>query len=211
MKFFQFCQLAVLAMLLAGCAGTSRPEADIIRSDFPEVWCLQDCLKHAPDTPEAKEAVIRSYFALAGAQLMDAELMKQIPIETDPVKKQQLQEKCFDIISRRNLSMINLCEAMQIHLGTHLKLDFQLPARLKPALVMSKSVLEKAALQNGKDPKHFHVTWLNLHVAREKFEFYQQTPPSPEKQLQLIQSYADYCRCAHELALLCDLPISTLL
>ena len=211
MKIFQFCQLAVSALLLAGCAGNPRPETDIVQSDFPTVWRLQDCLKRASDTPEAKEAVICNYFALAAAQLMDAELTKQIQTETDPAKKLELQKKYFDIISRRNLSMINLCEAMQIHPGTHLELDFKLPGQLKPMLAMSKNALEKAALQNGKNLKRFHVTFLNLYVAREKFEFYQQTPDSADRQLQLIQSYADYCRYAHELVLLCDLPISTLL
>ena len=211
MKFFQFCQLTVLMLLFAGCAGSSAPEAGIIQPDFPEVWRLQDCLKCAPDTPEAKEAVIHSYFALAGAQLMDAELTRQIPAESDPAKKQELQKKWFDLIYQRNLSMINLCEAMQINLDTHLELDFQLPARLKPMLAMSKAALEKAALQNGNDPKRFHVTYLNLYVAREKFEFYQQIPESPDKQLQLIKSYADYCRYTHELAALCAIPVHALL
>ena len=211
MKFFQFCRLTVLMLLLAGCAGSSTPQAALIQPDFPKVWRLQDCLKHAPDTPEAKEAVIRSYFALAAAQFMDAELMKQIPAETDPAKKQELQKKYFDVIYQRNLNMIDLCEAMQIPLSTHLELDFKLPDQLKPMLAMSKAALEKAALQNGTDPKRFHITYLNLYMAREKFEFYQQITQSPDKQLQLIQSYADYCRYAHELASLCDLPAHAVL
>ncbi len=217
MKFFHFFQLCIISMLLAGCTGKFTPEAYLAQfdnHDLPEVWNLQDCLKRAPDAPAAGKTVIRNYFALGAAQLMDAELSKKISTETDPVKKGELQKKMFDVISGRSRIMVELCDAMQIYPGTQLVLDIKLPDKLKPLISASKKELEKAALLNCKeqDParilKQFHQIYFNMYIAREKFEFYQQAPDSVEKKLQLIQSYADCCRYSHELALLCDLPVS---
>ena len=214
MKNFIYCLAALPVLMISGCAvsGDSaaekmEPEYDsLLKAGSPQpVRSLADCLKYTGKHSnwQREEQIIRDYFKLGSARLIEKSLLEKLTATTTPQEEFAIKLQLIDITKQRNLVMISLCRNIGIHPGTPIETDFQVPEKLTapdlpPLEKIEQRVVASPLLKNLpviERLKIFRFIYTAMIAAREKTVLCRQY----RKPVQTIAAYAEYCIALHKL------------
>ena len=142
----EFCSTAPTPTAEQNCF--AEYEALRRNSALPDPCTLSDCIRRtdAGTSWETAQIVVDNYFSIAVAVFIEKFYLKSLAGAASPAHKRILQIGIAEQIKRRNQANAALCRAMNIHPGTQINVDFQLPEKLPPLALPRLEVMEKAVL-----------------------------------------------------------------